>query len=135
MMRCKFETWFKSDEAGLTILALLTIIRGLSYVPPLINLDRTPAHYLEGWASPTLWATIWIAAGVFCLVATFIPKLLPAAVGLAVGLHAAWAMSFLMGTISGDSPRAWVSALNYFGVVFLTLYAYGRERIQIPEMR
>ena len=134
-MRQKFGTWFKSDEAGLTILALLTIIRGLSYVPPLINPDRMPAHYLEGWASPTLWAVVWVAAGVFCLAATLIPKLLPAAVGLAVGLHAAWAMSFLMGTILGDTPRAWVSALNYLGVVFLSLYAYGRERIQIPEMR
>ncbi|OFQ48488.1 hypothetical protein HMPREF2935_00655 [Corynebacterium sp. HMSC076D02] len=134
-MRQKFGTWFKSDEAGLTILALLTIIRGLSYVPPLINPARTPAHYLEVWASPTLWAAIWVTAGIFCLAATFIPKLLPVAVGLAVGLHAAWAMSFLMGTILGDTPRAWVSALNYLGVVFLALYAYGRERIQIPEMR
>lgn len=134
-MQCHLEKWFKSDEAGLAILALLTIIRGLSYVPPLINTARTPAHYLEGWASPTLWAGIWIAAGAFCFAATLIPKLLPAAVGLAVGLHAAWAMSFLMGTILGDAPRAWVSALNYLGVVFLALYAYGRERIQIPEMR
>ena len=108
-MKHKLASWFKTDEAGLTILALLTIIRGLSYVPPLINPDRTPAHYLEGWASPTLWAGIWIAAGAFCLAATFIPKLLPAAVGLAVGLHAAWAMSFLMGTILGEAPRASVS--------------------------
>lgn len=134
-MKHKLASWFKTDEAGLTILALLTIIRGLSYAPPLINPDRTPAHYLEGWASPTVWAGIWVTAGIFCLAATFIPKLLPVAVGLAVGLHAAWAMSFLMGTILGDTPRAWVSALNYLGVVFLALYAYGRERIQIPEMR
>lgn len=134
-MKHKLASWFKTDEAGLTILALLTFIRGLSYVPPLINPDRTPAHYLEGWASPTVWASIWVTVGVFCLAATFIPKLLPAAVGLAVGLHAAWAMSFLMGTILGDAPRAWVSALNYLGVIFLALYAYGRGRIQIPEMR
>ncbi|WP_165242167.1 hypothetical protein [Corynebacterium lizhenjunii] len=130
-MARRLMRWFKSDEAGLTILAWLTIARGLSYLPPLLSQGRPPAHWLEGWATPAVWGAVWVATGLFCLVATRVGAWLPAAVGMAVGLHLAWAASYLLGTLAGDTARGWVSALNYLAVSLLALYAYSRERVQV----
>lgn len=118
--------WLVSDAAGLMILGSISIARGMSYTPLLVNPERKPTHFMESVLNPPSWAVVWILMGALCLCAVKWHKLVPAAVGAVVGLHSMWALSFIFATIFGDLGRAWVSSLGYIGIAAMTLYAYGR---------
>ena len=125
--------WLVSDSAGLFILGSISIARGMSYTPLLVNPERKPTHFMESVLNPPSWAVVWLLMGALCLCAVKWPRLVPAAVGAVVGLHSMWALSFIFATIFGDLPRAWVSSLGYIGIAAMTLYAYGRG--QSNEMK
>lgn len=116
----------KSDAAGMVILGLLTLARGVSYLPPLKNQSSTSAHALEGIFPPMVWGAIWILIGLACLVAALLPKAVPLVFGAGVGLHAAWAFSFLGETFIGDSARGYVSAISYIGLALLAIWGMSR---------
>ncbi|MDU4729934.1 MAG: hypothetical protein E6Y04_08190 [Corynebacterium sp.] len=118
--------WLVSDAAGLFILGSISIARGLSYTPLLVDPERKPTHFMESVLNPPSWAVVWLLMGALCLCAVKWPRLVPAAVGAVVGLHSMWALSFIFATVFGDLPRAWVSSLGYIGIAAMTLYAYGR---------
>ena len=118
--------WLVSDAAGLLILGSISIARGMSYTPLLVNPERKPTHFMESVLNPPSWAVVWLLMGALCLCAVKWPRLVPAAVGAVVGLHSMWALSFIFATIFGDLTRAWVSSLGYIGIAAMTLYAYGR---------
>lgn len=117
-----------SDASGLLVLSGTALVRAYSYMPGNVNVDRTPAHWLEGLMPPTTWAWVWLALGILGLAAIINEKLLPVAVGLIVGLHAAWAMSFIGVQILSDNSRAYVSALGYIAVAWLAVWGFGRGR-------
>lgn len=125
--------WLVSDAAGLFILGSISIARGMSYTPLLVNPERKPTHFMESVLNPPSWAVVWLLMGALCLCAVKWPRLVPAAVGAVVGLHSMWALSFIFATIFGDLTRAWVSSLGYIGIAAMTLYAYGRG--QSNEMK
>lgn len=130
--------WLVSDAAGLLILGSISIARGMSYTPLLVNPERKPTHFMESVLNPPSWAVVWLLMGVLCLCAVKWPRLVPAAVGAVVGLHSMWALSFIFATIFGDLTRAWVSSLGYIGIAAMTLYAYGRgqsSEIQLVDGR
>lgn len=118
--------WLVSDAAGLLILGSISIARGMSYTPLLVNPERKPTHFMESVLNPPSWAVVWLLMGALCLCGVKWPRLVPAAVGAVVGLHSMWALSFIFATLLGDLPRAWVSSLGYIGIAAMTLYAYGR---------
>ena len=132
------RTWEKasravtSDNAGLAILGFTAIVRAVSYTPGFVNTDRNPAHWLEGLLSAPAWAIVWLVIAVACMAAIITPRLLPVAVGLTVAINAMWALSFIGITITGESPRGYVSALGYFAVAFLTMWGFGRGREIAP---
>lgn len=117
---------FRDDGTGLAIIGVLSILRGISYTPVVVNVDRSPAHALEALLPVTVWAWVWIAIGALCLVAIAWRRLSSPAVGLAVGIHTAWALSFIAAWLWEDSQRGWLSALGYIGVAFLFLWAISR---------
>lgn len=117
---------FRNDGTGLAIIGALSILRGVSYTPVAVNTNREAAHALENLLPVTVWAWVWIGIGVLCLTAIAWRRISSAAVGLAVGIHTAWALSFIGGWMFGDSMRGWLSALNYFGIAFLFLWAISR---------
>lgn len=122
-------SWWASDAAGLVICGVATMARGVSYLPGFVSTDRPPAHYLEGILQPHFWAGIWILIGVLCLVAVAVPRITPIAVGMVVGLHASWGTSFMAGQFFDDRlGRAWVSALSYYLICLLVIWAFGRGR-------
>ena len=123
-----------SDNAGLAILGFTAIVRAVSYTPGFVNTDRNPAHWLEGLLSAPAWAIVWLVIAVACMAAIITPRLLPIAVGLTVAINAMWALSFIGITITGESPRGYVSALGYAAVAFLTMWGFGRGR-EIASVR
>ncbi len=122
----RLARWLVSDAAGLLILGSISIARGMSYTPLLVNPERKPTHFMESVLNPPSWAVVWLLMGALCLCAVKWHKLVPAAVGAVVGLHSMWALSFIFATLFDDLGRAWVSSLGYIGIAAMTLYAYGR---------
>ncbi len=118
--------WLVSDAAGLLVLGSISIARGVSYTPILVDPTRKPTHFMESVLNPPAWSVVWILMGVLCLCAVKWHRLVPAAVGAVVGLHSMWALSFIFATLFDDLSRAWVSSLGYIGIATMTLYAYGR---------
>lgn len=122
----RLARWLVSDAAGLLILGSISIARGMSYTPLLVNPERKPTHFMESVLNPPSWAVVWILMGALCLCAVKWHRFVPAAVGAVVGLHSMWALSFIFATLFDDLGRAWVSSLGYIGIAAMTLYAYGR---------
>lgn len=122
----RLARWLVSDAAGLLILGSISIARGMSYTPLLVNPERKPTHFMESVLNPPSWAVVWLLMGALCLCAVKWHRFVPAAVGAVVGLHSMWALSFIFATLFDDLGRAWVSSLGYIGIAAMTLYAYGR---------
>lgn len=129
----RLSRWLVSDAAGLLIIGSISIARGMSYTPLLVNPERRPTHFMESVLNPPAWAVVWLLMGALCLCAVKWHRLVPAAVGAVVGLHSMWALSFIFATLFDDLSRAWVSSLGYVGIAAMTLYAYGRG--QSNEMK
>ena len=121
-----------SDQAGLAVLGVSALVRAVSYAPWFVNTDRTPAHWLEGLLPAPAWSIVWLLIAVACMAAIITPRLLPVAVGLAVAINTLWGWSFIGITITGESPRGYVSALGYAAVAFLTMWGFGRGREIAP---
>lgn len=117
-----------SDTAGLLILATASLIRAVSYMPGNVNIDRQPAHWLEGLLPIPAWAVVWMLAGILCLLAIAAPRIMPTAVGIAAGLHAMWALSFVGIWLVGESSRGYVSAVGYAAIALLALWGFGRVK-------
>lgn len=121
-----------SDKAGLAVLGVTAFVRAVSYAPFFVDTTRNPAHWLEGLLPAPAWSVVWILIAVACMAAIITPRLLPIAVGMTVAINAMWALSFIGITITGESPRGYVSALGYAAVAFLTMWGFGRGREIAP---
>lgn len=55
--------WLVSDAAGLLILGSISIARGMSYTPLLVNPERKPTHFMESVLNPPSWAVVWLLMG------------------------------------------------------------------------
>ena len=121
-----------SDQAGLAVLGVTALVRAVSYAPFSVDTTRNPAHWLEGLLPAPAWSIVWLIIAVACMAAIITPRLLPMAVGMTVAINSLWAISFIGITITGESPRGYVSALGYFAVAFLTMWGFGRGREIAP---
>lgn len=124
----KSERGFLSDTAGLLALTLIALSRGFSYLPGQVNIDRAPAHALEGLLPPPVWAAVWLTIGLVCVVSIRWRNLMPAAVAACVLLNLVWLMSFLGLQVTGESTRAYVTSINYFAAAFFIAWGFGRGK-------
>lgn len=125
-----------SDGMGLLIVGIVALARGVSYAPGVMPDEARASHIAETWLPMGIWALVWSIVGILCLIAVFRwwTRLAAMAVGLAVGLHFLFASSFLWGSIHGDMSRGWVSALSYYAISFIILWAMGRGRREDGEV-
>lgn len=128
------EDYFLSDAAGLIALAGAAFLRGYSYLPGQVDIDRRPAHWLEGQLPIQVWATLWIALGVLCLVAIFVPRILPITVGIIVGINTTWLASFMGVQLTAEDSRAYVTSINYALVAFFVAWGFGRGRYALVRI-
>ena len=128
------RVWWRTISGGMWIIGVATLARGVSYLPPLVNPERSAVHFLENLLPPTAWAWVWLAAGVLALAASVRHRLLPLALGGAVGLHTMWALSFISATFTGDSTRGWVSAISYAAVAALAVWGFSRADPEAPRV-
>lgn len=124
----KSERAFLSDTSGLLALTLIALTRGFSYLPMNINVDRAPAHALEGLFPPPAWAAVWLIIGLACITSIPCRRLMPIAVAACVLLNLVWVMSFLGIQITGENYRAYVTSINYFAAAFFIAWGFGRGK-------
>lgn len=126
--------WITSDAVGLAIIGMAASLRGISYLPNVVDQSRKAAHFLEGVAPPAVWSWVWIGIGLLCLAAIPLRRLMPPAVGAGIGLHFMWATSFIL-----SGGRGWVTAISYGAITLLALWAFGRGRRQphreVPDFK
>ena len=127
-IRGKSERAFLSDTAGLLALTLIALTRGFSYLPMNINVDRAPAHALEGLLPPPAWAAVWLIIGLVCIASIACRRLMPIAVAACVLLNVVWLLSFLGIQITGENYRAYVTSINYFAAAFFIAWGFGRGK-------
>lgn len=130
----RMRSLLTSDGAGLTIIGISAILRGVSYLPWVVGQRRKAAHFLETLADPSAWSWVWIGVGIFCLLAIPFRQAVPPAVGIGIGIHFMWAVSFI---VSGG--RGWVTAIGYSTITLLALWAFGRgrapDKLEVPEYK
>lgn len=135
MVTARIErSWIYSESAGILLLGILTLARGVSYLPAFANSEREPAHWLEGLIPVDWWAWVWLAVGGLAVASTVLRKLISATFGMSIAIHMGWALSFFAATLTGITDRGWVSGISYIGLVLFALFAFGRgqrEEIRI----
>lgn len=119
-----------SDGAGLLIVGAATVARGISYMPGILPDATRSSHAAEALLPMAVWAAVWIATGLLCLVASVAwqGRIAALAVGCTAALYVLFGSSFILGSITGDMPRGWVSSLGYLTTASLILWAVGRGR-------
>lgn len=125
-----------TDGMGLLIVGVASIARGVSYAPPVMPDGQLSSHVAETWLPMDAWSVVWMLAGALCIGAAFHwrSRLAALSVGLTVGLHTLFGASFLWGSLHGNMSRGWVSAISYFAVALLVLWAVGRGRREDGEV-
>ena len=133
---CRARCFVTSDGMGLLIIGTVALARGVSYAPGVMPSNAQGTHVAERLLPMDILALIWSFVGVLCLIAVFRwwTHLAAIAVGLSVGLHFLFASSLLWGTLQDEMPRGWVSALSYYAISFLILWAVGRGRREDGEV-
>lgn len=124
----KAERGFLSDTAGLIALVIIAGMRGYSYLPGQVNVDRLPAHALEGLLPPPAWAAVWLTIGLVCIASITCRKMMPIAVSACVLLNIVWLLSFYGIQITGENHRAYVTSINYFAAAFFIAWGFGRGK-------
>lgn len=129
-MKHSMGTLSRSNGCGVLLIGVITMVRGLFYLPVFIPPDYTiPAlhNVLPCW----MWPTLWLAVGVVALVSIGYRRARPVAFGLCVGLHALWAFLYLAAWVVGVSDRGFVTAWSYMAIVGLCLWGMIRFPSQI----
>lgn len=95
---------------ALLFFALLDLIYGTSMLLAPAETLATPAYVFLAQILPIpVWAGVWLAVGLLCLMQAFM-RLDRLAFACASGLKVGWGLVHLVGWIAVDLPRAYVSA-------------------------
>lgn len=115
-----------SDGVALLVLGLGILARGISYIP---DDGKSVSHPAEAALPMSVWAGVWIGVGLACIVTARWAESPAAAValGVGVGLNLLWAGSFLAVSLTGDTPRGWVSAVSYLSISVLVVWSTWRS--------
>lgn len=111
--------------AFLLYLALLDLIYGFALANPTEQSVRNPTTiFLIGIMPLIIWAALWAVVGLACLFYAFRRK---DAIGYAaaMSIKAFWAIVFLLGWITGEVERGYLSAVIWGAFVVLLLIIAG----------
>lgn len=94
----------------LLFFAFLDLVYGSSLArPPRGTLSDPTFHYINSIMPLDIWATIWIIAGLLCLVVAFI-RLDAIAFATEIFLKIVWGVMTGLAWVTADAPRGYISA-------------------------
>lgn len=98
---------------GLVLMAVACFLRAWSYLEPGLTDPPNQLAFVSEYVPVTVYAFLWVLAGVALCVAVSVRRVMPWALGLFAGMHLMWSLSFFAAWAFLGSPRAWVSAISY----------------------
>ena len=128
-------------KIAIALLGIYCLIRGIAYLPFATTGENLPTGLdLMSQIIPiSVWAGVWITAGVICIVKTF-KKEEGIAIPLATGLMLGWGFFYGAGWVAdlfvGENGRGWLTASSYMipAIVIGILSAQGGERINVGNI-
>lgn len=128
-------------KVAIALLGVYCLIRGIAYLPFTTSGENLPTGLdLMSQIIPiTVWAGVWMTAGVVCLIQSF-RKYDGIAIPLATGLMLGWGFFYGAGWIAdlivGDYGRGWLTASSYMipAIVIGIFSAQGGERINVGDI-
>lgn len=115
--------WKETRSLLILVLAFFTFRMTLGYLifPPARMGGSSAVTILESYLPIQVYGFLWLIVTVFLLSAAFI-RGDAIALGLASGMNTLWFISYAWDFFAAlGTSRAWLSALLYLGLVFLTL--------------
>lgn len=107
--------------ASLLFFAMLDFIYGYSLAdPPAESAQSTTTRFIATVAPLSVWATLWIAVGLVCLICAFRVRD-RLAFAAAVGLKVLWGGTFLVGWMIAGLDRGWLASAIWLA---LALFAF-----------
>lgn len=95
------------------------LARAWSYLEPGLTEPPGQLAYVGALIPISVYAFMWLAAGLGCFHAIVQARIVPYAVAVFVGMHLLWALSFIASWAFLESGRAWVSAISYTALAIL----------------
>ena len=129
--------------AALLVAAAFCALRGIAYLPALFpDVELQPGLRLLTANTPIeVWAYIWLAAAVICVVSAFRVKDWPGWAAV-IGMSIAWGITYFIGwldSLSIEPNREWLTAGTYLGpwiiiAILSALSASGRPNKKLSDL-
>ena len=117
--RHSHHAWPSPRGWGLVTMGAIGAARAWSYLEPGLSEPPGQLAYVGALIPISVYAMLWLLAGLACVHALVAPRVMPWAIGAFVGMHLLWALSFLASWALLGVSRAWVSAISYLGLAVL----------------
>lgn len=114
----RLRRWISERGEALLFFALLDLIYAWGMVAspqPLPDVYAWPAQLLPLW----VWAALWGSVGVLLLVCAFLPRHDTVAFVAASMLKIGWGILALLGWLSGEFDRGFITAAIWLGAAWL----------------
>lgn len=127
MRVAEWDRRMSSDWMGLSILAVMFVVKGVSYLGnPDVELPSA-----ERWMTLWGWASIWIAAGVLAGASVLFRRGGAAAAGMATAVLFLWGLMYefdFVLTVFRDDPisRGWSNGAIYLGFAAILAWSFRR---------
>ena len=120
----RLRDWCLTVGPALVFLSVTGFVRGLAYIPGVMEPITRSLHPVENVAPMQVWGWIWVALAVFGLVAAFWQQRLSAwGVGLLVGINGIWACSYLLDALLANHLLNLVFSTLHFSLSGVTVWA------------
>ena len=125
-----------SDWLGVFIVAAMCVLKGVSYLPPFVDVNIASA---ERWAPVWWWAVVWAGSGALGLVAVMFRRGGPAVAGLLTAVIFLWGVMYEYDfihslTTGGAVSRGYANGGIYIGFAAILWWAFRRGEPAAPWM-
>lgn len=123
----RLRDWCLTVGPALIFLGVNGFVRGLAYIPGVMEPITRPLHPVENVAPMSVWGWVWVAASIFALVAAFWQsRFSPWGIGLLAGLNGVWFCSYFLDAIFAGHLLNLVFATHHLSIAGLALWAVWR---------
>lgn len=123
----RVRDWCLTLGPLLLFLSITGIVRGLAYIPGVMEpITRTP-HPVENVAPMPAWGCVWIVIALFGVVAAFWQqRMSPWGIGLLAGINGVWFCSYFLDAIVAGHLLNLVFATMHFSLSGIALWSVWR---------
>lgn len=122
----RVRDWCLTVGPLLLLLSLTALVRGLAYIPGVMEPIIRALHPVENIASMPVWGWIWAAISLFRFVAAFWQRLSPWGIGLLARINGIWFASYLLDAMFAGHRLNLVLATMHLSLSGVALWSVWR---------